>query len=157
MGLFRKKSITSKLDPSDIIIASASERAMRESQIGDLILDYQGGGIAGSAAALAYMRSAPTEDEIERAKEITRSVLELLTEVGAVFNLLNPLLIVKTLEVLGREGQDLSSTEYGVLEATATAVCHLAGRRDATMDDVMRVVVVGTTLGVRTATWESLR
>ena len=160
MGLFRKRPITSKLDPSDILIASASERSLKQSQIGDLILDYQGGGLLGSEEAGGYIRSSPSEGDLERAQEVTESVLALLTEIGPVFDLLQQLLITRTLEVLGREGQELSATEHAVLDATATAVCLLSEkwrRGGATVEDVMRVVVVGTTLAVRTATWESLR
>ena len=61
MGFLKKKSRIAKMHPGDVLGCFVERSDLVETQIGDLILDSQGGGLLSSGDSITYMCALPSD------------------------------------------------------------------------------------------------
>jgi hypothetical protein len=129
---------------------------MANTLIGELVVDYQGGGIFSSPEAISYLRQPPIESEKVVVTAIVDDLMEAVTHLGPHRDLLYAVLFSTCERNLERAGSQFSVTEEAVMETTINGVCELLQRR-ADPQDVVVIAAMGAAFMARTATWESLR
>ena len=143
------------MDPSDILVAHAPEHGALRTVTLELLLDYQGGGLSGSAARSDWLRSVPTPHEQELIGQVAGLSLEaFITGATSPESLRG---------AISRDAADLfaphvspASLAFRGLAATSAAAFVSTVQRSS-MDEAAMVLLMGCTLLQKANGWSALR
>ena len=159
MGFLKKKSRIAKMHPGDVLGCFVERSGLVETQIGDLILDSQGGGLLSSGDSITYMCAPPSDLEMERAMTVFMYLVHVLEEEGLNSASLFAGMCQAVRQVLRRERDSVfTPTEFAVISATVNGICSAERLvRKPTREDILYIASIGSAFAVRVKTWEDLR
>lgn len=137
-------------NPGDVLMAHAPNEPHLASELGDLILDYQGGGLAPRNTS-ALNRPVSSED-LEKTSEVLEAAIEVLKALGPNWDMLHMVLITSCEETFGRPISELLDVEKAVLRSTTEAAVRLY--RAGENDSVIKILGFGIAAFSRAFDWD---
>ena len=159
MGIFGKRpDAVRDADPSDLLIAFCGLTGEDQSNLGSIILDYQGGGLLSKSESLDALRVIPTQKQQAEMGELAKSILEGLdasgnTSFGQAICL--GLFRTNVSEMFQIELGDFSPFHNAIASGTTNAVIKLFSMEE--YQQALYVGLLGQCLFMNSNKWESSR
>ena len=141
--------------PADALVAHApEEEALRQVTL-ECLLDYQGGGIAGSPTRSAFLQAVPSHGEQETISEVAFACVEAFESGAKSTDQIAGLLTSTAERVFAPHVSSASLTFRGLVAATSQAFVATADQKG--LDEAVMVMLMGCTLLQKAHGWTSLR
>lgn len=146
---------SSPSDPSDILVAHIpAEEALKQVTL-ECLLDYQGGGLAGSSARSVLLQSVPSPTEQQLISEVAFACIEAFDQ-----GVQDPQEIARVLTTAAERSfapyvSSASLAFRGLVTATSDAFVSTA--YGSGLEEAMTVMLMGCTLLQKAHSWTSLR
>ena len=142
-------------DPSDVLVAHVPEEdAVRQVTL-ECLLDYQGGGIAGSSARSSLLQAVPSPDEQQMISEVAFTCVEAFEQGASSAEQITELLSSTAEQVFAPYVSSASLAFRGLVAATSAAFAATVNQRG--LDEAVMVMLMGCTLLQKSHGWTSLR
>ena len=142
-------------DPSDVLVAHVpNEEALKQVTL-ECLLDYQGGGIAGSASRTALLQSVPSPDEQQSISEVAFACVEAFDQGTRDPQDIANILAAAAERSYAPHVSSASLAFRGLVTATSNAFVTTAHGRG--IEDALTVMLMGCTLLQKAHGWTSLR
>lgn len=138
-------------NPGDVLMAHAPSEPLLSRELGDLILDYQGGSLM--PRNIAALNRPVSSKDLEKNSEVMEAAIEVLKGLGPNWDMLHMVLITSCEEAFSRPIGELLDVEKAVLRSTTEAAVRLY--RAGENDSVIKILGFGIALFSRAYDWDN--
>lgn len=137
-------------NPGDVLMAHAPSEPNLANELGDLMLDYQGGGLM--PRNISALTRPVSSDDLEKTSEVMEAAIEVLKELGPNWEMLHMVLITSCEDVFDRPISELLDVEKAILRSTTEAAVRLY--RAGENDSVIKILGFGIAAFSRAYDWD---
>jgi hypothetical protein len=144
------------MHPVDALAAFAPKEIGLRETLSEMLLDFTGGGIASSAAAVSAIRELPSQRQMEEMQAVAESLLECAALGGAMADgLVHATFVVAMEDFCGKSISDATEGQRAVAQAVSSAVFGLvsSGRQD----EALGAALIGCVLYCNAEAWHESR